>query len=143
MNYIFNYSQPGQWHWLKYINPSSQPCWIFNPSTGSEREEDIAIAMSWFSSFEIVSTINLSNFIHNHHLKIKIKYRDWEINLVCLSYVFVCFLHRDAWNARPIVDSCSGFVGIISFHDQNILNWIPYLLNFDLKAILEYLIWKI
>ena len=26
-----------QWHWIKYLNPSSQPCRIFNP-----REEDIA-----------------------------------------------------------------------------------------------------
>ena len=31
-------------------NAPSQCSRIFNPSTGSEREEDIAIAMSWFSS---------------------------------------------------------------------------------------------
>ena len=35
--YIFKYSQPGQ------------EDRIFNPSKGSAREEDIAIAMSWFS----------------------------------------------------------------------------------------------
>ena len=59
-----------QWLWIKYLNASSkcsdhptlslvvriknlnapsQPCRIFNPSTGSAREEDSAIAKSWFS----------------------------------------------------------------------------------------------
>ena len=38
---IFKYTQPVQWHWFKYLNPSSRPCRIFNPSKGS--------AMSWFS----------------------------------------------------------------------------------------------
>ena len=39
--YIFKYPQPGQ------------EDKIFNPSTGSAREEDMAIAMSWFSSITI------------------------------------------------------------------------------------------
>ena len=34
---------------FKHLNAPSQCSRIFNPSTGSAREEDIAIAMSWFS----------------------------------------------------------------------------------------------
>ena len=48
-HFWFKYPQPRQWHWYKYLNTPSQPSWIFYPSTGSAREEDIAIAMSWFS----------------------------------------------------------------------------------------------
>ena len=43
--YIFKYPQPGQ------------EDEILNPSTGSAREEDIAIAMSQFSSFTIIGCV--------------------------------------------------------------------------------------
>ena len=49
-----------QQHWIKHLNTPSQPCRIFNPSTGSAREEDIAIAMSWFSLIIISYFVSFS-----------------------------------------------------------------------------------
>ena len=70
-----------QWHWIKHLNASSQcsdhltlslvvrnkhlndtsqHCRILNPSTGSAREEDIAIAMSWFSLIIISYFVSFS-----------------------------------------------------------------------------------
>ena len=40
ISHSFKYPQPGQWHWFKHLNPSSQPWKIFNPSIGSAQEED-------------------------------------------------------------------------------------------------------
>ena len=74
-NKTFKCPQPVQYYWFKHLNTScqcsdhpslslvvrikhlnapSQCSRIFNPSKGSAWEEDIAIAMSWFS-FNIIS----------------------------------------------------------------------------------------
>ena len=60
-HFSFKCPQPGQWHWFKYLNPSSQPCRIFNPSTESAREED----MHRNSNVVVLVIFYLTTFISN------------------------------------------------------------------------------
>ena len=46
---------------IKHLNAPSQCSKIFNPSTGYAREEDIAIAMLWFSCFIFLGLDSISN----------------------------------------------------------------------------------
>ena len=82
---------------------------------------------------------NRNIFIHNHHHLLKIKWWDWKIILVCLC---VRFNTKDSY-ARPPVKSFLVIWALFHFTIKTYKIGFLYLLNFDLKAIREYLIWKI
>ena len=122
LNETFKYLQPVQWHWFKYLYPSSQPCRKFNPSIWSAREEDVAIAMSRFLS-HILTGPSPSSLSPQHSTHLGILYFRQQLqSLLDKIFVQIIITHTEGtycnFGKKLRVLKTSGHFKCVRTHDQ-------------------------